>query len=89
VWVLSWWLDSAHRNEARVYTCEKHRHRALNDNCLALKRELLFLHSTSEATVEELLTEVMGEIIIQVAGSVLSAERERVKEERRRVEEER
>ncbi|XP_052647772.1 germinal-center associated nuclear protein isoform X1 [Harpia harpyja] len=44
---------------------------------------------TSEATMEELVTEVMGEILRQVAGSVLSAERERVKEERRRVEEER
>uniref|UniRef100_A0A8C0AS65 Germinal-center associated nuclear protein n=1 Tax=Buteo japonicus TaxID=224669 RepID=A0A8C0AS65_9AVES len=51
--------------------------------------ELLFLHSTSEATMEELVTEVMGEILRQVAGSVLSAEQERVKEERRRVEEER
>ncbi|KAM6080289.1 germinal-center associated nuclear protein [Theristicus caerulescens] len=44
---------------------------------------------TSEATMEELMTEVTGEILRQVAGSVLSAERERVKEERRRVEEER
>ncbi|KAK4817765.1 hypothetical protein QYF61_026988 [Mycteria americana] len=44
---------------------------------------------TSEATVEELVTEVMGEILRQVAGNVLSAERERVKEEKRRVEEER
>ncbi|XP_068803799.1 germinal-center associated nuclear protein isoform X2 [Struthio camelus] len=44
---------------------------------------------TSEAAVEELLAEVMREILRQVAGSVLSAERERVKEERRRVEEER
>ncbi|XP_026708223.1 germinal-center associated nuclear protein [Athene cunicularia] len=44
---------------------------------------------TSEATVEELVTEVMGEILRQVSGSVLSTERERVKEERRRVEEER
>ncbi|XP_009951232.1 PREDICTED: germinal-center associated nuclear protein, partial [Leptosomus discolor] len=44
---------------------------------------------TSEATVEEIVTEVMGEILRQVAGSVLSVERERVKEERRRVEEER
>nr|XP_013811128.1 PREDICTED: germinal-center associated nuclear protein isoform X2 [Apteryx mantelli mantelli] len=43
----------------------------------------------SETTVEELLAEVMGEILRQVAGSMLSAERERVKEERRRVEEER
>uniref|UniRef100_A0A8C4XMZ3 Germinal-center associated nuclear protein n=1 Tax=Falco tinnunculus TaxID=100819 RepID=A0A8C4XMZ3_FALTI len=51
--------------------------------------ELLFLHSTSEATVEELVTEVMEEILRQVAGSVLVAERERVKEEQRRVEEER
>ena len=61
----------------------------MNENFLALKREFLFLHSTSEAAVEELVTEVMGEILRQVAGSVLSAERERVKEERRRVEEER
>ncbi|NXJ66868.1 GANP protein, partial [Rostratula benghalensis] len=44
---------------------------------------------TSEATVEELVTEVMEEILRQVAGGVLSSERERVKEERRRVEEER
>ncbi|NXJ79466.1 GANP protein, partial [Trogon melanurus] len=44
---------------------------------------------TSEATVEELVTEVMGEVLRQVAGGMLSAERERVKEERRRVEEER
>ncbi|XP_054685331.1 germinal-center associated nuclear protein isoform X1 [Grus americana] len=44
---------------------------------------------TSEATMEELATEVMGEILRQVAGSMLSAERERVKEEKRRVEEER
>ncbi|NXT92213.1 GANP protein, partial [Anhinga rufa] len=44
---------------------------------------------TSEATVEELMTEVMGEILRQVAGSVLSVEKERVREERRRVEEER
>ncbi|XP_053925215.1 germinal-center associated nuclear protein-like isoform X2 [Cuculus canorus] len=43
----------------------------------------------SEATVEELVTEVVEESLKQVAGSVLSAERERVKEERRRVEEER
>ncbi|XP_069716914.1 germinal-center associated nuclear protein isoform X2 [Phaenicophaeus curvirostris] len=43
----------------------------------------------SEATVEELVTKVVKEILRQVAGSVLSAERERVKEERRRVEEER
>ncbi|XP_074728490.1 germinal-center associated nuclear protein isoform X2 [Strix uralensis] len=44
---------------------------------------------TAEATTEELVTEVMGEMLRQVAGSVLSTERERVKEERRRVEEER
>ncbi|KAM9009725.1 germinal-center associated nuclear protein [Ara ararauna] len=44
---------------------------------------------TSEAAVEELVTEVTGEILTQAAGSVLNAERERVKEERRRVEEER
>ncbi|KAK2532034.1 Mcm3ap [Columba livia] len=44
---------------------------------------------TSEATLEELVTEVTGEILKQVAGSVLTAERERVQEERRRVEEER
>ncbi|NXQ91928.1 GANP protein, partial [Nyctibius grandis] len=43
----------------------------------------------SDTTMEELVTEVTGEILRQVAGSVLSAERERVKEERRRVEEER
>uniref|UniRef100_A0A8B9SEZ0 Germinal-center associated nuclear protein n=1 Tax=Apteryx owenii TaxID=8824 RepID=A0A8B9SEZ0_APTOW len=63
--------------------------KAPNENFQALKRKLLFLHSTSETTVEELLAEVMGEILRQVAGSMLSAERERVKEERRRVEEER
>ncbi|NXX12208.1 GANP protein, partial [Podargus strigoides] len=45
--------------------------------------------STSQATVEDLVTEVMEEILRQVSGSMLSAERERVKEERRRVEEER
>lgn len=39
--------------------------------------------------MEEVVTEVIGEILQQVAGSVLSAETERVKEERRRVEEER
>lgn len=39
--------------------------------------------------MEELVTEVTAEILKQVAGSVLSAERERVQEERRRVEEER
>ncbi|NXF97869.1 GANP protein, partial [Eubucco bourcierii] len=44
---------------------------------------------TSEATVEELVAEVMGEILKQVAGSVLNAERDRVREEKRRVEEER
>ncbi|NXN07993.1 GANP protein, partial [Indicator maculatus] len=44
---------------------------------------------TSESTVEELITEVIGEILRQVAGSVLNAERERVREEKRRVEEER
>ncbi|NWU96975.1 GANP protein, partial [Upupa epops] len=43
----------------------------------------------SDATVEELMTEVTGETLRRVAGSMLSAERERVKEERRRVEEER
>ncbi|KAM6307478.1 germinal-center associated nuclear protein [Aegotheles albertisi] len=44
---------------------------------------------TSEATVEELVTELMEEILRQTAGSALSEERERVREERRRVEEER
>ncbi|KAM6268484.1 LOW QUALITY PROTEIN: germinal-center associated nuclear protein [Porphyrio hochstetteri] len=44
---------------------------------------------TSEATMEELVAEVMGEILRQVAGSTLSTERERLREERRRVEEER
>ncbi|KFQ82224.1 Germinal-center associated nuclear protein, partial [Phoenicopterus ruber ruber] len=44
---------------------------------------------TSETAVEDLVAEVTEEILRQVAGSVLSAERERVKEERRRVEEER
>lgn len=54
-----------------------------------LRRELLFLHSTSEATVEEVVTDVVGEILREVAGSVLSAEQERLREERRRMEEER
>uniref|UniRef100_A0A663EXE4 Germinal-center associated nuclear protein n=1 Tax=Aquila chrysaetos chrysaetos TaxID=223781 RepID=A0A663EXE4_AQUCH len=75
--------------EATGICCYSKIHGALNENFLALKRELLFLHSTSEVTMEELVTEVMGEILRQVAGSVLSAEQERVKEERRRVEEER
>ncbi|XP_030309809.1 germinal-center associated nuclear protein [Calypte anna] len=44
---------------------------------------------TSEATVEELVTHLVEETLREVAGSVLSAERERVREERRRVEEER
>ncbi|NXY88558.1 GANP protein, partial [Alcedo cyanopectus] len=44
---------------------------------------------TSEATVEQLVTEVTGEMLRQVSGSVLSAEQERVREERLRVEEER
>ncbi|XP_053803396.1 germinal-center associated nuclear protein isoform X2 [Vidua chalybeata] len=43
----------------------------------------------SEATVEELVTVVMGEILREVAGNMLSVERQRVQEERRRVEEER
>ncbi|XP_034641502.1 germinal-center associated nuclear protein [Trachemys scripta elegans] len=43
---------------------------------------------TSDATVEELLTEVMMELLRQVAADVVSAERERVKEEKRRAEEE-
>uniref|UniRef100_A0A8C5TZA9 Germinal-center associated nuclear protein n=1 Tax=Malurus cyaneus samueli TaxID=2593467 RepID=A0A8C5TZA9_9PASS len=44
-----------------------------------------FLHSTSEAAVEELVTEVIGEILREVAGSVLSLERQRVQEERRKI----
>ncbi|OWK50571.1 Germinal-center associated nuclear protein [Lonchura striata] len=43
----------------------------------------------SEATVEELVTVVMGDILREVAGNMLSVERQRVQEERRRVEEER
>uniref|UniRef100_A0A8C3FA70 Germinal-center associated nuclear protein n=1 Tax=Chrysemys picta bellii TaxID=8478 RepID=A0A8C3FA70_CHRPI len=43
---------------------------------------------TSDATVEELLTEVMMELLRQVAADVVRAERERVKEEKRRAEEE-
>ncbi|XP_053837932.1 germinal-center associated nuclear protein isoform X2 [Vidua macroura] len=43
----------------------------------------------SEATVEELVTVVMGEILREVAGNMLSVERQRVQEEQRRVEEER
>ncbi|XP_030920841.1 germinal-center associated nuclear protein, partial [Geospiza fortis] len=43
----------------------------------------------SEATIEELVTEVMEEILREVAGNMLSVERQRVQEERRRVEEER
>uniref|UniRef100_A0A8D2NL80 Germinal-center associated nuclear protein n=1 Tax=Zosterops lateralis melanops TaxID=1220523 RepID=A0A8D2NL80_ZOSLA len=66
-----------------------HRLGALNENILALRRDLLFLHSASEATLEELMTEVMGEILREVAGNMLSVERQRVQEERRRVEEER
>ncbi|KAJ7407390.1 hypothetical protein BTVI_63206 [Pitangus sulphuratus] len=58
-------------------------------NLLALKGDLLFLHSTSEAALEELVAEVTGEMLRQAAGSVLSVERQRVQEERRRVEEER
>ncbi|KAM9123946.1 germinal-center associated nuclear protein [Pangshura tecta] len=42
----------------------------------------------SDATIEELLTEVMMELLRQVAADVVSAERERVKEEKRRAEEE-
>nr|XP_014424093.1 germinal-center associated nuclear protein [Pelodiscus sinensis] len=42
----------------------------------------------SDATMEELLTEVMMEILRQVAADVVSVERERVKEEKRRAEEE-
>lgn len=68
---------------------EKHRLGALNGNILALRRDLLFLHSASEATLEELVTEVVGEILREAAGNVLSMERQRVQEERRRVEEER
>ncbi|NXG58602.1 GANP protein, partial [Hemiprocne comata] len=44
---------------------------------------------TSEAAVEELVAEIVEEILRQVAGSVLSAEKERAREERCRVEEER
>uniref|UniRef100_A0A803VB07 Germinal-center associated nuclear protein n=1 Tax=Ficedula albicollis TaxID=59894 RepID=A0A803VB07_FICAL len=51
--------------------------------------DLLFLHSASEATIEELVTEVMEEILREVAGNMLSVERQRVEEEQRRVEEER
>uniref|UniRef100_A0A8C5U0Y0 Germinal-center associated nuclear protein n=1 Tax=Malurus cyaneus samueli TaxID=2593467 RepID=A0A8C5U0Y0_9PASS len=40
---------------------------------------------TSEAAVEELVTEVIGEILREVAGSVLSLERQRVQEERRKI----
>ncbi|NXU55150.1 GANP protein, partial [Turnix velox] len=44
---------------------------------------------TSEATVEELVSEVTRELLREEAEGVVSAERERVREERRRVEEER
>ncbi|KAF4793689.1 Germinal-center associated nuclear protein [Turdus rufiventris] len=43
----------------------------------------------SEATMEELVIEVMGEILREMAGNMLSVERQRVQEEQRRVEEER
>uniref|UniRef100_A0A8C0VJL2 Germinal-center associated nuclear protein n=1 Tax=Cyanistes caeruleus TaxID=156563 RepID=A0A8C0VJL2_CYACU len=52
-------------------------------------RDLLFLYSASEATMEEVVTEVVGEILREMAGNILSVERQRVQEERRRVEEER
>lgn len=39
--------------------------------------------------MEELVIEVMGEILREVAGNTLSVERQRVQEEQRRVEEER
>ncbi|NXH20252.1 GANP protein, partial [Bucco capensis] len=44
---------------------------------------------TSEVTMEELMTEAMGEIIREVAGSVLGVEWEHVRQQRCRVEEER
>lgn len=53
------------------------------------KKRILFPHSTSEATMKELVAEVMEEVLRQVAVTTFNAERERVKEERRRVEEER
>ncbi|NXT03027.1 GANP protein, partial [Jacana jacana] len=68
-------------------------HDVLKGECSDISREgaayVTAAICTSEATVEELVTEVMEEILRQVAAGVLSAERERVKEERRRVEEER
>lgn len=67
----------------------KYRPGVLNETIRALRRDFLFLHSASEATIEELVTEVMGEILREVAGNMLSVERQRVQEERRRVEEER
>lgn len=39
--------------------------------------------------MEELVSEVMGEVVREVAESVLNAEWDRVREEKRRVEEER
>ena len=53
------------------------------------KKRILFPRSTSEATMKELVAEVMEEVLRQVAVTMFNAERERVKEERRRVEEER
>uniref|UniRef100_A0A8D0LCW8 Germinal-center associated nuclear protein n=1 Tax=Sphenodon punctatus TaxID=8508 RepID=A0A8D0LCW8_SPHPU len=43
----------------------------------------------SDATAEELMTEMMMEILRQVAADVVNAERERIKEEKRQAEEER
>uniref|UniRef100_A0A8C8S800 PCI domain-containing protein n=1 Tax=Pelusios castaneus TaxID=367368 RepID=A0A8C8S800_9SAUR len=48
----------------------------------------LFTYSVSDATTEELVTEVMVELLRQVAADAIRAERERVKEEKRRAEEE-
>uniref|UniRef100_A0A8C5IV17 Germinal-center associated nuclear protein n=1 Tax=Junco hyemalis TaxID=40217 RepID=A0A8C5IV17_JUNHY len=74
--------------ESKVWL-RKYRPGALNETNRALRSDLLFLHSASEATIEELVTEVMGKILREVSVNMLSVERQRVQEERRRVEEER
>uniref|UniRef100_A0A8C3SJL5 Germinal-center associated nuclear protein n=1 Tax=Chelydra serpentina TaxID=8475 RepID=A0A8C3SJL5_CHESE len=67
--------------KASVTVTGKSRKRKTQNRCLSSC-------SASDATVQELLTEAMMEILRQVAADVVSAERERVKEEKRRAEEE-
>lgn len=83
------WLMAGVSPPQRARCDKKYRPGVLNETIWALRRDFLFLHSASEATIEELVTEVMGEILREVAGNMLSVERQRVQEERRRVEEER